>query len=179
MEHEAYDMATSALEVLGVFQGHTNRRCDRPGVNQVKPAEGDDAEQQLRGVARQGVVETELRADRGHRLLAGGEMTQLVVLRAAAQRFPLDQANEVRPAGQESEVVGDGAREDSLGGLAAGQGPCPSCPDGLPDLGKTPLEDRLVQLGLGAEEISRSPTGNAGGGSNLAQTGSVEALLRK
>src|SRR6188508_92048 len=106
-------------------------------------------------------------------------MVQLIVLRAAAQRFALDQANEVRPASQKSEVVGDSTRKNGLRGLTAGQGPRSSRPDGLPDLGKTPLEDRLIQLGLGAEEISRSPTGNAGGGPDLAQTGGFEALLSK
>ncbi len=51
-----------------------DRGRDGARVDQRKPAERDDAEEQLRRVARRRVVEAELGADRGERLLAGGKM---------------------------------------------------------------------------------------------------------
>ena len=52
VEHQADHVPTAALEVFGVFQGHTDGWCDGASVNQVEPAQRDDAEQQLRGLAR-------------------------------------------------------------------------------------------------------------------------------
>ena len=85
----------------------------------------------------------ELGADGGQRLLAGGEMaSRSSGSGLAAQRFALDQADEVGPGGEEVEVVGDGAGQDGLGALVAGQRPRPSGPDRLPDLGEASARAR-------------------------------------
>ena len=65
-------MALTTIEVVGVVERDADRRRDGTGVDQRKPAERDDTEQQLGGVARGPVVEAELVTDRGERLLAGG-----------------------------------------------------------------------------------------------------------
>ena len=63
MDHQVYDVALPALEVLGVVEGNADGRGDGAGVDEWKPAEGDHAEEQLRGVAGGSVVETEFVAD--------------------------------------------------------------------------------------------------------------------
>ena len=110
------------------------------------------------------VVEPQLGADRRQRFLARGEVAHLVELGAAAERLALDQPDEVGTGGEEVEVVGDGAGEDGLGGLAAGQRPGPAGPHGFADLGERALQHRPVELGLGPEEVARRPPGDPGGG---------------
>ena len=66
-----------ALALLQSRSASSSRyaHCGRHGarVNQREPAERDDAEQELRRLARRRVVQTQLGADGGQRLLAGGE----------------------------------------------------------------------------------------------------------
>ena len=157
-----------------------DRRGDGARVNEGEPAERDDAEQQLRRLARRRVVEPELGADRGQRLLAGRELVaRPSSWPAAAQRLALDQPDEVRAGGEKVEVVGDGAGQNGLGRLAAGQRPRPARPHRLADLGEAALQHRLVELGLGAEEVARRSPGNSGGRADLAQAGGVVPLLGK
>jgi hypothetical protein len=179
VEHESDDVPPAPLEIFGVLQRHAHGGGDGTGVDQVEPAERDDAEQELRGLARGRVVEPQLRADRGQRFLARGEMAELVMRRAAAQGLALDQPDEIRSAGEKAEVVGDGAGEDGLGGLAARQSAGPAGTDGLPDCREAALEDGLIELGLGAEEVPGGAAGDAGSRADLAQAGTLEALLRK
>ena len=74
MQHEVDHMALATLQGVGVVQRDADRGRDRAGVDQGKPAERDDTEQQLGRVARRRVVEAELGADRGERLLARGRV---------------------------------------------------------------------------------------------------------
>ena len=51
VEHETDDVAPAALEVVGVLQRDSDCRRDGAGVDQVEPAEGDDAEEQMCRIA--------------------------------------------------------------------------------------------------------------------------------
>ena len=146
-------------------------------VDQGKPAEGDDAEQQLRRLARRRVVETELRADRGQRLLPGGEMVHPRRWWGVAQRLALDQPDEVGTRRQEVEVVGHRARQNGLRVLIARQGALAADPHRLPYLGQRAVQDRPIELGFAAEEVARSAPRNPRGPAHLGETGGIEALF--
>src|SRR5882724_1358920 len=113
-------MALPALELLEAVELDPHRRGHRARVDEGEPAERDDAEEELGRVAGLAVVEAELGADRRERFLARREVPDALELGGAAQRFALDEADEVRTGGQEVEVVGYGAGEDDVGALAAG-----------------------------------------------------------
>ena len=87
VQDQAHYVALASLEVLGALELDTDGRRDRPRVNQGKPAQRDDAEEQLGGIARLRVVEAELGADGGERLLPGGEVARR--LRGARRRSTL------------------------------------------------------------------------------------------
>ena len=97
----------------------------------------------------------------------------------SAQRFPLDQPDEVGPGGQEVEVIGDGAGQNGLGALVARERPGPAFAHGLPDLGERAVEHRLIEVGLGSEEVARSAAGDAGRGAHLIEAGGVVPLVGK
>ena len=52
VEHEPNDVMPAALEILIVGKTYADRPGNGPGMNQGEPAEGDDAEQELGGLAR-------------------------------------------------------------------------------------------------------------------------------
>ena len=128
VKHQADDVPAAPLQVLGVLQRDADRGRDGAGVDQVEPAQGDDAEQQLRRLARGCVVQAQLGADGGKRLLARGEVADLVELGAAVERLALDQTDEIGAGRQEVEVIGDGAGEDCVGALARWPAPAPGRP---------------------------------------------------
>src|SRR3954447_3581742 len=103
-------------------------------MDEVEPAERDDAEEELSRVPRGRVVEAKLGADRGQRLLTGGEVLADRQGAPPAQSASFDQTDEVRPSGQEVEVIGDGAGKDGLRRLLARQCPGSPLPHSLPDL---------------------------------------------
>src|SRR3954471_930524 len=95
VQHQGDYVTLAALQRFRVTQGDADRGRDGARVDQGKPAERDDAEQQLRGFARRRVVETELRADRGQSFLPGGEMVHPGRRWRIAQSLALDQTDEV------------------------------------------------------------------------------------
>jgi len=50
VQHEMDDVALPLLEIMCVLQGNTHRGSNRACVDQRKPAESDDAEEELRGL---------------------------------------------------------------------------------------------------------------------------------
>jgi hypothetical protein len=161
VEHERRDVALADLPVRGVGQVDTDRGRDGIGVDEREPAERDDAEEQLRGFTRRRRIEPELGGDRGERLLPGREPWRHHAGAAPArQRLPLDEAHEVRVTCEEIEVIANGAGENVPRRAVAGQRALAARPDGAADLTEGALENRGVQLGLGAEEIAG---GRAGG----------------
>ena len=74
MEHEVDDVAPPPRQVLAVGETHPDGPGHRAGMNQGEPAERDDAQEELRRLARRRVVESELGADGRQRLLTSGEV---------------------------------------------------------------------------------------------------------
>jgi hypothetical protein len=74
VQDEVDHVALPALELLQGLEAYADSRGDGSGMDQRKPAECDDTEQQLRRVAGFGVVQPELGADGRERFLSGGEV---------------------------------------------------------------------------------------------------------
>ncbi len=148
VDHEVHDVALATIEVIGLVERDADRRCDGAGVHQRKPTERDDTEKELGGVARGLVVEAELVADRGERLLAGDMRSATVEQSVTAQRLALDESDEVGPSGEEVEVVRHGTGENGVTASAARQGASPSCSNGITDFREAPVEHGLVEIGL-------------------------------
>jgi hypothetical protein len=72
VQYERDHLSLAPLEIRRVLQRHADGRSHRAGVDQRKPAERDDAEQQLRRVARGRIVQPQLGADSGKSFLSGG-----------------------------------------------------------------------------------------------------------
>src|SRR5258705_1351721 len=68
VQHEGYDVALATLEILEGLEVDAHRRGHRACVDEGEPAERDDAEEELRRVARFRVVESEPGTDRRERL---------------------------------------------------------------------------------------------------------------
>src|SRR5688500_3129264 len=148
------------------------------GVHDGEPAERDDAEQELRRLARRRGIEAELGGDRGERLLAGRERRRDFLRQLpGAERGALDQGHEARPGGEKVEVLADRAGENLFVGPAAGERPLASRADGAADLVEAPLEHRAVELGLRAEEVARGAARHPRQGAHVPQAGGGIAAL--
>src|SRR4029079_5049496 len=137
------------LELGGIVERDADGGRYGLGMDEVEPAERDDAEEELGRVRRGGGVDAELGADGRQRLLPGREVLADRDGPSPAQRAALDQADEVGTGGEKVEVVGDGAGQDDLGRLLAGQRPGAACADGLPYFLIAALQHRIVELLLG------------------------------
>jgi hypothetical protein len=71
VEYQLDHMPAPALQVFRGIEHHADRGCYGAGMDQVKPAKGDDAEEQLRGVAGGRIIQPQLSADGCQCLLAG------------------------------------------------------------------------------------------------------------
>src|SRR5262245_61160254 len=158
VQHEPDHVTLAPLELASVVERDADGRGHGLGVDEVEPAEGDDAEKELGRVARGGVVEAELGADCRQCLLAGGDVLANGNGTSSAQGAALDQTDEVGSGGEKVEVIRYGTGQNGLGRLLARQGPGPSSPDGLPDLLITALQHGVVEFLLGAEEVPRCPS---------------------
>src|SRR5262249_39005676 len=69
------------------------------------------------------------------------------------------------------------AGEDRVAASAARQRPRAAGSDGLADFRETAVENRLVQVGLGAEEVAWGRAGHAGGHADRAQARRLVSLL--
>ena len=172
-------MALASFEVFGVLNGNADRPSDCASMDQWEPAERNDAEQELRGFSGWGVVQTQLGTDGRKGFLPGGEMAHAIGKSAAVQRFSLDQPDEVRPHRQKVEVVRYRARQDRLRVLRAGQSSRPAGPDGITHLGETAVQDSLVKVRLGAEEVAGGGAGDSGRRSNFAEAGGFVPFFGK
>src|SRR5918997_147234 len=130
-------MALALLDLGRGIEANTHRGCNRSRVDHGEPAERDDAEQELCRLTRFGIVQAELGADRGERLLAGRDV-----------------ADAVRTGREEVEVIGDGTGEDRFRALIARQSPGSARSYRLTHLGEGAVQDGLIELGFGAEEIA-------------------------
>jgi hypothetical protein len=70
VQHEPDHVALAPLEIGGILERDADGGRHGLGMNEMEPAERDDAEQELGRVPRGRVVEAELGADRCQRLLA-------------------------------------------------------------------------------------------------------------
>src|SRR5262245_8469722 len=178
VQHEPDHVALAPLEIGGLLERDADGGCHGLGVDEMEPAECDDAEEKLGRVARRCVVEAELGADRRERLLAGREVLPDRGA-PAAERPALDQANEVGTGGEKVEVVGDGAGQNGLWGLLAGQGAGSAGSDRLPYLLVAALQDGVVELLLGAEEVTRCAPRDPCRRPHLAQARGLVTLFSK
>src|SRR5215210_2900897 len=121
VQHQVDDVPLAALDLLRFVQTHAHCSGHGTRVDHGKPAQRDDAEQKLCRLTGRGIVQAELDADSGERLLAGGDVVQTFGKAATVQRLALDQADEVGSGGQEVEVVGDSAGEDRVRTFVAGE----------------------------------------------------------
>src|SRR5690349_5081960 len=179
VEHQAHDVTLAALEVAGALEVYTNGRRDGTDMDQRKPAQRDDAEEELGRVTRLGVVEAQLRTDGGERLLAGREVAHALRQPGPVQRLALDQADEVGPGGEEIEIVRHGAGQDGFRGLIAGQRSGATGANRFANLGKGPIEHGTIQLGLAAEEVAGRSAAHPGCSPYLSEAGRVIAALRE
>ena len=92
VQHEPDHVALAPLELGGIVERDADGGRYGLGMDEVEPAERDDAEEELGRVARGGIVEAELGADRRQRLLPGGEVLADRNGSPTTQRAALDQA---------------------------------------------------------------------------------------
>jgi|GEM_PF-5948479 len=145
-----------------------------------EPAEGNDAQQELRCVAARGGVEPDFIGDGRHRFLPGTHCRlQLVRQRLATKGRPLDQSHEHRMRVEVVEVFSHGAGQDLLRRASAVAGPDPARVDGRAHLVHRPLDDGAIERRLAAEAIAGRSTRDSGLRAYISEAGRVVAPARK
>ena len=139
-------------------------------VDDRKPAQGDDAEQQVRRLAVRRGVEPDFigdgcdgfltRHDRGPQFLGQG---------SAAKCSPFDETHKDGMGVEIVKILADRAGQHFLGRAAAGAGPIASGADRLADILRGVLNDGAIQRPLAAKEVAGRAAGDPRHGAHVGQ----------
>ena len=180
VQHQVDDVLPAVAHEGRILGVAPHARKEGAGVDERKPAEREDGQDELLGITLVLDAEAEFIGDGRHRLMNGTEMRRkFAELASTLKCFPLQKPHEVRMATDEIEVLADGAGENHLGWLTTLERAFATALHGVADLPERSLQYRAIELCLAAEEIGRGAAGDPGSSTYFLEAGALVSSRRE